>query len=419
MSELNSNKTYILDDDFIDDIEDFIEEFSTTNINYFTNFGFSKDPFDQRPFTGDRITVKSRRSESIKILIKELLISFNSFDHILIKAPAGAGKSFLLQEFFASLNTNRINKKISEKLPNRNSCTISMIDGFTFKDLEQNEKRNYLAEKNVFNEESNSYADIIIIDNFAPLYEYWQNLYPKYFGQSFIIATIQTSEFFFLDALKDPSIDIPIKEGLTDQSQIQLRTTDPLEIFTTEVALPIWKENELIELLRLRVSNSHPEQNPTIFSPDFYEKIAKNSLGLPGLCLDLAEDVLKKAITNNLTDLKNEESIHGLIDEKFERATKILTLIVNRDNKKISNEFGEDIKSIANQLNKKTRKDLIKFLLISMGGYHNQTKQNWSVGTDLNQYFSSKYNMNVKLLAKSLSPTHLALILDKKPSHLS
>jgi hypothetical protein len=419
MSDLNSNQNSILDDEFIDDIEEFIEEFSSTNINYYAHWGFTSNPFDQRPFTGGKSSVKSRRSESIKILIKELLLAFNSFDHILIKAPAGAGKSFLLQEFFVSLNTDRINKKISEKLPNRDSCSISMIDGFTYKELEAEEKRNYLIERNVFDDETNSFADILIIDNFAPLYEFWHELYPKYFGQSFIIASIQTSEFCFLDALKDPTMDIPIKESLTEQSQIQLRTSDPLEIFPTQINIPIWSESELVELLNLRVSDSHPEKHPKNISQEFYSIIAKNSLGLPGLCLDLAGDVLKKAISKEIEELIDEEIIHGLIDDKFAKARSILYLFKNIDNPKVNRHYDEEIKSIVNQLTKKTRKDLIKFLLISMGGYHIQTKQNWSIGTDLNQYFSSKNNNSVKLLAKSLSPTQLAIILDKKQSTLS
>lgn len=419
MTKIDPNYSSIDDKEFIDDIEGFIEDFTNKNLNYFSKWGFKDNPFDQRPFNGDNSSVGSRRSNSIKILIKELLISFKSYDHILLKAPAGAGKSFLLQEFFAILNNPSINKTLSDKMPNHDSFSIAMIDGFIYKDLGEKERSNYLIENKIINSETGKNADVIIIDNFAPLYEFWHQLYPKYLGQSFIIASIQTSEYMFLESLKNPDIDIPIRESIFNESQIQLKTSDPLEIFSNNINVPIWSETELKELLKLRILNSHQYEKTDQFSSKFFNIIAKYCLGLPGLCLDLAQDILKNAISQDMPDLTDGGVINNLMDKKFERATKILEAFKIKDYPNKLKHVEEPIFSIVNQLNKKTRKDLIKFLLISMGGYHIQTKRQLTVGTDLNHFFSANNSESVRLLAKSLSPTQLAIVLDKKQSTMS
>ena len=416
-SEVTPN--IIEDDDLIDELVNYMEDLTNKEIYYFQKWNFNSNPFDQRPFRGDSSSVKSRRNTTFKKILKEILISFNSYDHILFNAPSGAGKTFLLQELFAILNTPRINETLAKGLRERDNCKIAIIDGFTLRDRDKNERLNYLIESGVCNDNGQTIADIIIIDNFAPIHSFWHQLYPKYFGQSYLIASIQTSEFYYLEALKNQEIEIPFKEQMNEENQIQLRTNDPLEIFTRQLEVPEWTKEELIELLTIRITESGNEQVLQKFDVKFLDLLANNSLGLPGLCLDLALDVLKKAIAENLDELSSENLYNEFINQKFIKASDLLKAYQFRDQPKFLKDFDENIISIVNQLNKKTRKDLIKRLLISMGGYHIQTKQKWTVGTELEEYFNINDKAKASDFATSLSPTKLAIVLDKTQSTLS
>ncbi len=409
----------IEDDEFIDDLVNYMEDITNKEIYYFQKWDFNINPFDQRPFRGDRSSVKSRRNTTFKKILKEILISFNSYDHILFNAPSGAGKTFLLQELYAILNTPRINDTLSKSLRERQNCKIAFIDGFTLKDLDQNERVNYLIETGICNEEGSTIADIILIDNFAPIHNFWHQLYPKYFSQSYLIASIQTSEYFYLEALKNQEIELPFKEQMAEENQIQLRTNDPLEIFTRQLDVPEWDHEQLVELLTLRITESGNEEVLKKFNPKFLDLIAQNSLGLPGLCIDLALDVLKKAIAENLPDLVDESNYTKFINQTFSKAATLLKAFQYKDQPKYLKEFDDNTISIINQLTKKTRKDLIKRLLISMGGYHIQTKQKWTVGTELEEYFNVNDKLKANDFATSLSPTKLAVVLDKTQSTLS
>ena len=201
----------IEDDEFIDDLVNYMEDIANKEIYYFQKWSFESNPFDQRPFRGDKSSVKSRRNTTFKKILKEILVSFNSYDHILVNAPSGAGKTFLLQELFAILNTPRINETLSKGLREKDNCRIAFIDGFTLRDVDKSERINYLIESGVYNETSDSYADIIIIDNFAPIHSFWHELYPKYFGQTYIISSILTAEYYYLEALKKLEIEQPFK----------------------------------------------------------------------------------------------------------------------------------------------------------------------------------------------------------------
>ena len=409
----------IQDDEFIDDLVNYMEDITNKEIYYFQKWSFQANPFDQRPFRGDSSSVKSRRNSTFKKILKEILVSFNSYDHILFNAPSGAGKTFLLQELFAILNTPRINETLAKGLRERENCKIAFIDGFILRDTDKIERINYLIEAGVCNEAGNTIAGIIIIDNFAPIHSFWHELYPKYFGQSYIIASIQTAEFYYLEALKNQELELPFKEQMIEENQIQLRTNDPLDIFTKQLEVPEWNKEQLIELLTLRISESTNADVLKKFDFKFLELLAENSLGLPGLCLDLALDVLKKAISENLNDLSNEQDYKLFINKKFQKASNLLKAFQFKDQPRFLKEFDDNTISIINQLSKKTRKDLIKRLLISMGGYHIQTKQNWTVGTDLEEYFNVNDKLKANDFALSLSPTKLAIVLDKTQSTLS
>ena len=409
----------IEDDEFIDDLVNYMEDITNKEIYYFQKWDFNSNPFDQRSFRGDGSSVKSRRNTTFKKILKEILVSFNSYDHILFNAPSGAGKTFLLQELYAILNTPRINETLAKGLRERELCKIAFIDGFTLKEVDKMERINYLIESGVCDENGNAIADIIIIDNFAPIHNFWHQLYPKYFSQSYIIASIQTSEFYYLEALKNQEIELPFKEQMIEENQIQLRTNDPLEIFTRQLEVPEWNEEQLIELLKLRIAESGNEEVLRKFDEKFLQLLAENSLGLPGLCLDLALDVLKKAISENLADFSNEDSYKDFINQKFSKASNLLKAYQFKDQPKYLKEFDENTISIINQLTKKTRKDLIKRLLISMGGYHIQTKQKWTVGTELEEYFNINDKIKANDFASSLSPSKLAIVLDKTQSTLS
>jgi hypothetical protein len=419
MSPTSITPNTIEDNELIEDLVNYMEDFTNKEIYYFQKWNFKTNPFDQRPFFGDQSSVKSRRNFTFKKILKELLISFNSYDHILFKAPSGAGKTFLLQELFAILNTPRINVSLAKGLREKESCKIAMIDGFVLRDIDKNERINYLIENGVCNEESSPIADIIIIDNFAPIHNFWHQVYSKYFSQSFLIASIQTSEYYYLEALKNQEIGLPFKEQIQDENKIQLRTNDPLEIFTKQLDVPEWNHEELIELLRIRIQEASPDNGLEKFEPNFLELLAKNSLGLPGLCLDLALDVLKKAIALNLDELKAENQYLEFINSKFFKAANLLKAFQLKDQPKYLKQFDDSTISIVNQLSKKTRKDLMKRLLVSMGGYHIQTKQKWTVGTELEDYFNSNDNLKANDFATSLSPTKLATVLDKTQSTLS
>ncbi len=206
---------------------------------------------------------------------------------------------------------------------------------------------------------------------------------------------------------------------MIEENQIQLRTNDPLDIFTKQLEVPEWNKEQLIELLTLRISESTNADVLKKFDFKFLELLAENSLGLPGLCLDLALDVLKKAISENLNDLSNEQDYKLFINKKFQKASNLLKAFQFKDQPRFLKEFDDNTISIINQLSKKTRKDLIKRLLISMGGYHIQTKQNWTVGTDLEEYFNVNDKLKANDFALSLSPTKLAIVLDKTQSTLS
>jgi len=409
----------IEDNDLIEDLVNYMEDITNKEIYYFQKWNFSTNPFDQRPFQGDNSSVKSRRNTTFKKILKEILVSFNSYDHIIFNAPSGAGKTFLLQELFAILNTPRINETLAKSLRDRERCKIAFIDGFVLRDIDKNERVQYLLESGVCNDNGQSNADIIIIDNFAPIHNFWHQLYPKYFSQSYLIASIQTSEYYYLEALKNQEIDLPFKEHMNEENQIQLRTNDPLEIFTRQLEIPEWNNEQLIELLTLRIVESGNEEVMKKFDSKFLDLLADNSLGLPGLCLDLALDVLKKAIAENLNDLTGENLYTDFIDSKFSKASNLLKAYQIRDQPRNLKNFDENIVTIINQLSKKTRKDLIKRLLISMGGYHIQTKQKWTVGTELEEYFNVNDRTKANDLATSLSPTKLALVLDKTQSTLS
>ena len=409
----------IEDDEFIDDLVNYMEDITNKEIYYFQKWDFETNPFDQRPFRGDNSSVKSRRNTTFKKILKEILISFNSYDHILFNAPSGAGKTFLLQELYAILNTPRINETLSRGLRERENCKIAFIDGFTLKDLDQNERINYLIECGICDDKGNTIADIILIDNFAPIHNFWHQLYPKYFSQSYLISSIQTSEYFYLEALKNQEIELPFKEQMAEENQIQLRINDPLEIFTRQLDVPEWDHQQLVELLSLRITESGNEDVLKKFPTNFLDLIAQNSLGLPGLCLDLALDVLKKAIAENLNDLLDESMYNKFINQTFSKAANLLKAFQFKDQPKYLKDFDENTISILNQLTKKTRKDLIKRLLISMGGYHIQTRQKWTVGTELEDYFNVNDKLKANDFATSLSPTKLAIVLDKTQSTLS
>lgn len=409
----------IEDDDFIEDLVNYMEDIANKEIYYFQKWDFQSNPFEQRPFQGDNSSIKSRRNTTFKKILKEILVSFNSYDHILFNAPSGAGKTFLLQELFAILNTPRINQTLAKGLREREKCKIAFIDGFTLRDIDKNERINYLIECGVLNEDDMNFADIIIIDNFAPIHSFWHELYPKYFGQSYIIASIQTSEFYYLEALKNQEIDLPFKEQMIEENQIQLRTNDPLEIFTRQLELPEWDQEQLIELLTLRITESGNEEILKKFDSKFLVLLANNSLGLPGLCLDLALDVMKKAIAENVYELQDEDLYKAFIDPKFSKAAYLLQAYKCKDQPKYLKEFDDNTISVINQLTKKTRKDLIKRLLISMGGYHIQTKQKWTVGTELEDYLNINDRTKANDFALSLSPTKLAIVLDKTQSTMS
>ena len=419
MSHKNQSTKVIEDEELIDGLIDFMDKFSTNEIYYYQKWNFNENPFDQRAFGGDRSSVKSRRINVLMNIIKELVVLFKGHNHILFKSPSGSGKTFLLQEIFALVNNSKFNESLSKNLQKKESVTIAIIDGFILRDLEQNERMNYLVEQNVCSLNGQKFADIVIIDNFAPLHKIWHQFYPKFFGQSFLIASIQTSEFAYLEALKNKEIDIPFRENMVDETQIKLTTSDPLDIFTKNIELQEWTLEELEELLKLRIENSNSENGFKYFSKEFFSLVAKNSLSLPGLCLDIASEILKRAITDNLHDLTDKNILEMYIGQNFVKASELFNAFKLKDKPKLLKEFNESTISIINQLNKKTRKDLMKRLLIAMGGYHIQTNLRYTVGTNLDDYFNTNDLSKANDLANSLSPTKLAIVLDKTQSTLS
>ncbi|MHA2365520.1 MAG: hypothetical protein ACXAC7_16305, partial [Candidatus Hodarchaeales archaeon] len=238
------------------------------------------------------------------------------------------------------------------------------------------------------------------------------------FNQSFIIASLQTSEHVYLEALNDTSLDVPFRSPSNNTSvSLSGTSNSPLELFTRVIDLPNWSKIELLELLEMRILQANP-QGLHYFTDNILNKLVDFSLGLPGLCLDLVKETVKKAISNNLESLQ-EEIVFNLIDPSYSRASTILKAFLLRNKPNELKKFGDSIQHIVNQITKKTRKDLIRFLLISLGGYHIQTRQSLEVGVSIEEYFTVNDTTKAETLARSLSPRQLAVCLEKKPSTLT
>lgn len=410
----------IEDDALIDDLVGFVEDLTTKELYFYQKWNFQANPFEHRSFEGDRSSVQTRRQISIKKLLEALIRSYNAFDHILLKGATGAGKSFLLQEFYAALTTPRLNQSLVQsfrELPTT-TCRVAMIDGAEYADRDTTKRIEYLVEAGVIDEQENPCSDIVIIDNFASLQSFWQNLYDRYLPNAFIIASIQTAELVYLKALQSNK-EVPFRQVDIQPTTIALPTSDPLDQFTREIEIPSWSQSELVDLLKIRIQLANPTDGLNYFTEEILAEISQRSLGLPGLCLDLAQETFKRAINKDLQGIRDLSQLEALVDPNFAKASTILAAFLQRDDERKLRIFPEEIQSVVTQLTKKTRKELIRFLLVSLGGYHVHTRQAWRVGTAVEDYFSPNETTKATLLAKSLSPSQLAVYLEKKQSTLS
>ncbi|MHA2366587.1 MAG: hypothetical protein ACXAC7_21705, partial [Candidatus Hodarchaeales archaeon] len=198
MPDPTNSSDFFEDDDFLDELVDFVEDYATKELYFYQKWNFSRDPFDQRGFKGPASSVRSRRTSMIKLLTRELLREFTQYNHILIKAPDGAGKSFLMQDLYGVLKSQKVNETLIKSLK-LDHCNISFLNGYLYRDKNKQERQQYLIDRGIIEKDGQTSADIVIIDNFGPLETLWQDLYIRCFNQSFIIASLQTSEHVYLE----------------------------------------------------------------------------------------------------------------------------------------------------------------------------------------------------------------------------